>query len=184
MLSLRSRHMSLFGGRFALEARPRPRSHAGRWHCRSAAWMCSATTKSSRNGSGKRRATGGRTTTLYFHRGWAHKLTPHISGVPSERLSRRQDSTLTTGHLASYGTASSRCSPMLACRSSRSPAWLGTAGPQPPRRSTGSRFGRSSCTVPTSWTKSSQGGRLRMLSYSFSYSASVMARIHFGLHAL
>src|SRR5262245_33364971 len=106
------------------------------------------------------------------------------SGVPSERLSRRQDSTLTTGHLASYGTASSRCSPMLACRSSRSPAWLGTAGPQPPRRSTGSRFGRSSCTVPTSWTKSSQGGRLRMLSYSFSYSASVMARIHFGLHAL
>lgn len=35
--NLRFRHMSLSGGRSALVARPRPRSHAGRWHCLSAA---------------------------------------------------------------------------------------------------------------------------------------------------
>jgi hypothetical protein len=70
-----------------------------------------------------------------------------------------------TGPRANCGTVSSRCSPTLACPLSRSLAWLGTVGPQPPRRSTEGRSGRSSFTVLMSWTGSSQPGLTRMLSY-------------------
>jgi hypothetical protein len=90
---------------------------------------------------------------------------PYTSGAPSVRSSRQQGSTLTTGRPAKCGTASSRCFLTLACRLSRSLAWLDTAGPQLPRRSTESRSGRSSCTAPRSWTESSQPGVTRMLCY-------------------
>src|SRR5262245_54319116 len=70
-----------------------------------------------------------------------------------------------TGRPANCGTVSSRCFPTLACRLSRSLAWLGTVGLQPLRRFTESRSGRSSCTAPMSWTGSSQPGLTRMLSY-------------------
>jgi hypothetical protein len=56
------------GAQFGLVARPRPRSHAGRWHCHSAAWTCCAITKSGSK-SERLRATGGKTTTSCFHRG-------------------------------------------------------------------------------------------------------------------
>jgi len=45
---------------------------------------------------------------------------------------------------------------MLAFRSSRSPVLLDTAGPRPPRRFTGNRSDRSSCTAPTWWIASSK----------------------------
>src|SRR5215831_5226456 len=85
-----------------------------------------------------------------------------------------------TGRPANCDTALSHCSPTLACRLSRSLAWLDTAGSQPPRPSTESRSGRSSCTVLMSWTGSSQAGPTRMLSYSLSYSAPAASRSAVG----
>ncbi len=76
---------------------------------------------------------------------------------------------------------------MQACRSSRFLAWSGIAGPRPPRRSIGSRSGRSSCTVLVSWTGSSRVVEpLGMCSYSLGYSApatgrSVVGRMPFDL---
>src|SRR5262249_36746652 len=85
-----------------------------------------------------------------------------------------------TGRPANCGTASSRCSPTLACRLSRSHTWSDTAGLPPPRRSTESRSGQSSSTVLMSWTGSFQAGLTGMLSYSLSYSAPTASRFVVG----